>query len=354
MVSYADSITAQELLEAAPDAFIVSNESGDIVLLNEPAERLFGYPSGELLGQKIETLIPARFRGVHRDHQADYFHHTRRRPMGVGPELYGLKKDGTEFPVEINLSPLKTARGTFAISAIRDITERKRAEAERAKAIRERAQAAEVELIRERARLVETSHAAIAARALSQRMSHLAQHDALTALPNRLLLRDRLGRAITLARRYGRRLALLFLDVDHFKQINDSLGHAMGDQLLRSVAERLHACVRQSDTVSRYGGDEFLILLPEMDDPASAASSARKIIAAVTKPHHIARHDLRITVSIGISVYPGDCDDVESLIDHADAAMYVAKEHGRNAYRFFAQDMNVQATERQSPAEHLA
>jgi len=354
MVSHAGSITAQELVEAAPDALIVSNEAGDIVLLNQPAERLFGYPRGELLGQKIEVLMPARFRAVRLDHQADSLHHTRRRPMGMGQELYGIRKDSTEFPIEINLSPLKTARGTFVVSAIRDITERKRAEAARAEAIRARAQTAESELIRERARLVETSRAARAARALSQRMSHLAQHDALTALPNRLLLRDRLGRAITLARRYRRRVALLFVDLDHFKQVNDSMGHAMGDQLLRSVAERLQACVRQSDTVSRYGGDEFLILLPELDDPVSAGVSARKIIAAATMPHHIAQHNLRITVSVGISVYPDDCDDVESLIDHADAAMYLAKEHGRNAYRFFAQDTDVQPDHRQSGTQRSA
>ena len=348
MVDRTASITAQELLEAVPDAFVVSNGAGEIVLVNEPAERLFGYRRSELLGQPVEILMPARYRAAHLALQDDYFRHAHRRSMSVGPELYGLRQDGTEFPVEINLSPLSTTAGTFVISAIRDISDRKREEAERASLIRERAQIAERNLIRERARLAETSQAASAAREMSRRMSYLAQHDVLTALPNRLLLNDRLGRAITLAHRYGRRLALLFVDVDHFKQINDSLGHAVGDQLLRSVAERLQSGVRGSDTVSRHGGDEFLILLTEIDDAASAAVSARKIIAAATKPYRVGQHDLEISVSIGISVYPDDGQDAETLIKHADSALYKVKGQGRDGYQFFKHDMNAPTVERQS------
>jgi diguanylate cyclase (GGDEF)-like protein len=176
----------------------------------------------------------------------------------------------------------------------------------------------------------------------------LAQHDFLTDLPNRLLLNDRLAQAIALARRDGNQLAVLFLDLDRFKHINDSLGHAIGDQLLQSVAERLAACVRTSDTVSRQGGDEFVILLSKVEHAKDAARSAEKMLAALTTSHRIAQHDLHVTVSIGIGIYPDDGQDAETLVKSADTAMYHAKENGRNNYQFFTQDMNLRAVERQS------
>ena len=180
------------------------------------------------------------------------------------------------------------------------------------------------------------------------RMAHLAQHDALTDLPNRILLNDRLGQAIALARRQGKQLAVMFLDLDRFKHINDSLGHAVGDQLLQSVAKRLTAGVRSSDTVCRQGGDEFVILLADIEHAGDAALSAQKILAALTVPHRIDQRELHVTVSIGISIYPQDGQDADTLIKSADTAMYHAKEGGRNNYQFFEPDMNVQAVERHS------
>ncbi|MHB1231189.1 MAG: putative bifunctional diguanylate cyclase/phosphodiesterase [Burkholderiales bacterium] len=179
-------------------------------------------------------------------------------------------------------------------------------------------------------------------------LDHLAHHDVLTDLPNRTLLQDRLSQAIELARRQGRQLAVMFMDLDQFKHINDSLGHAVGDQLLRSVARRLVACVRQSDTVSRQGGDEFVLLLPSIEQAEDAALSAQKILVALALPHRIDWHDLHIGVSIGISIYPNDGQDAETLIKSADIAMYYAKEGGRNNYKFFEQSMNVLAVQRQS------
>jgi diguanylate cyclase len=167
-------------------------------------------------------------------------------------------------------------------------------------------------------------------------------------LPNRLMLNDRLTQAISLARRNGHQLAVLFLDLDGFKHINDSLGHAIGDKLLQSVAARLSACVRKSDTVSRQGGDEFVILLPEVTHAADAAVSAAKIITELKKVHDIGDHHLRITVSIGVSTYPENGEDAETLIKNADTAMYAAKKLGHDNCCFFRPDMGLNAVERQS------
>ncbi|WP_296442647.1 putative bifunctional diguanylate cyclase/phosphodiesterase [Rhodoferax sp. UBA5149] len=180
------------------------------------------------------------------------------------------------------------------------------------------------------------------------KLDHLAHHDALTDLPNRMLLQDRLNQAIEVARRQCRQLAVMFMDLDRFKHINDSLGHAVGDGLLQSVAQRLVACVRQSDTVSRQGGDEFVLLLPYIEHAEDAARSAQKMLAALALPYQIDGNDLHISVSIGISIYPDDGQDAPTLIKCADTAMYVAKENGRNNYKFFEQDMNARAVERQS------
>jgi diguanylate cyclase (GGDEF)-like protein/PAS domain S-box-containing protein len=197
--------------------------------------------------------------------------------------------------------------------------------------------------------------AAIAANTLAQeieeakiQMAHLAQHDVLTDLPNRFLLYDRIAQAIALARRQGKQVAVMFLDLDRFKHINDSLGHAVGDQLLQSVATCLTAAVRSSDTICRLGGDEFVILLAEVEHAQDAMLSAQKIFAALTVPHRIDQLDLHVTVSIGISIYPDDGEDADSLIKSADTAMYHAKEGGRNNYQFFEQAMNLRAIERSS------
>lgn len=179
-------------------------------------------------------------------------------------------------------------------------------------------------------------------------LDHLAHHDALTDLPNRILLQDRLNQAIELACRQGRQLAVMFMDLDRFKYINDSLGHAVGDQLLLSVAQRLMDCVRHSDTISRQGGDEFVLLFPVIEHAEDAALSAQKILATLALPHLIDGHDLHISVSIGISIYPDDGPDAETLTKSADIAMYYVKENGRNNYKFFEQNMNALAVQRQS------
>jgi diguanylate cyclase (GGDEF)-like protein/PAS domain S-box-containing protein len=302
------------LLEAAPDAMVVVNPGGDIVLLNVQAEKTFGYRRDELVGQKVKNIIPEGFaeRLV-----ADALRSTEdalAQQIDTGIEITGRRKNGSEFPIEIMLSPLEGAEGILVTAAIRDITTRKKADAQ---------------------------------------MIHSAEHDFLTGLPNRLLLNDRVGQAILLARRHGNKVAVLFLDLDGFKHINDSLGHTIGDNLLQSVAKRLLSCVRASDTVSRQGGDEFVVLLSEVEKTEDAAIAARRMLQAVAEAHAIDQHELHVTTSIGVSVYPDDGLDAETLIKDADTAMYQAKEDRRQSYQFFTPAMNVRAVERQSIEESL-
>jgi diguanylate cyclase (GGDEF)-like protein len=187
----------------------------------------------------------------------------------------------------------------------------------------------------------------------ARQMAHMAEHDVLTGLPNRALLNDRLERSIALARRQGKKVALMYIDLDHFKNINDSLGHGVGDQLLQSIARRLTGCVRLSDTVSRHGGDEFVVLLADVEDAEGAALTAQKLIDAMVQPHVIGIHRLHVTLSIGISLFPDDGKDIESVVRNADTAMYHAKKHGRNKYQIFTPDMKIRAVKRQSIRQAL-
>jgi diguanylate cyclase (GGDEF)-like protein len=187
----------------------------------------------------------------------------------------------------------------------------------------------------------------------TRQMTHLAEHDFLTGLPIRRLLTDRLAQAITLAQRHGKKVALIYLDLDHFKHINDSLGHEVGDKLLKSVAKRMQAHVRLSDTVSRHGGDEFVVLLPEVDNVQGAVLTAEKLIEAMAEPHLIGNHRLHITLSIGISLYPDVGKDAEEVIRNADIAMYYAKKSGRNRYKVFTPDMNTRSVWRNAIEQGL-
>jgi diguanylate cyclase (GGDEF)-like protein len=222
-----------------------------------------------------------------------------------------IRRDGVETAVEDSIAPIHDRNGvpTGAVFVLRDATR---------------------------------------TRAMTKEITHAAEHDFLTGLPNRILLNDRITQAIAYARRHEIQVAVLFLDLDGFKHINDSLGHAIGDRLLKSISCRLVTCVRGSDTVSRQGGDEFIVLLTEMKEPEGALISATRLLAAVAQPHSIDDHDLHITASIGVSVYPDDGGDAETLIKNADTAMYQAKANGRQCYKFFKPAMNVRAVERQS------
>jgi diguanylate cyclase (GGDEF)-like protein/PAS domain S-box-containing protein len=192
-----------------------------------------------------------------------------------------------------------------------------------------------------------------AAQAMALQLAHSAEYDFLTGLPNRTLLNDRVSQAIDLARRQSKEVSVLFLDLDGFKHINDSLGHLTGDKLLQSISKRLVACVQGQNTVTRQGGDEFVVLLSEVEQSEDTATIARRLLQAVAEPHSIDQHDLFVTASIGVSVYPNDGLDAETLIKNADTAMYQAKENGRQNCQFFKPAMNVRAVERQSIEESL-
>ncbi len=175
----------------------------------------------------------------------------------------------------------------------------------------------------------------------------MPQHDSLTDLPNRIMFNDRLNQAVALADRQQDRIAVLYMDLDRFKHTNDTLGHTIGDALLRAVADRLRDCVRTSDTVSRQGGDEFVVLLPHISDIQHADMIARKVLVAMRAPYTIEGHKLHFTVSMGIAIYPDDGMDVDTLLKNADLAMYQAKDSGRDNVQFYKSELNVRAVERQ-------
>jgi diguanylate cyclase (GGDEF)-like protein/PAS domain S-box-containing protein len=303
---------AQVTLNSIGDAVISTDIEGLVTYLNAIAENLTGWSQKEALGHPVEEVfrfIDSTTRASAPNPLMLAIQHNR--SVSLTPNCVLLRRDGVEAAIEDSAAPIHDRRGKAigAVMVFRDVS---------------------------------------MARAMTLKMSYLAQHDSLTDLPNRVLLHDRLNEAITLSSRYQRKLAVLFLDLDRFKHINDSLGHVVGDRLLQSVARRLFTCVRSSDTVSRQGGDEFVVLLWEVRHAQDPAITAGKILAALREPHLINEHELHITGSIGIVTYPDDGADVETLMKRADIAMYHAKEIGRDNYQFFQPEMNARAVERQS------
>jgi diguanylate cyclase (GGDEF)-like protein/PAS domain S-box-containing protein len=296
------------LLESAPDAMVIVGADGRIVLVNRQAEQLFGWPRSELIDSPVEMLVPAAMRERHRLHREGFSDAPQSRPMGVGLELFGVRRDGSEFPIEISLSPLETDKGMLVSAAIRDITDRKRAQAQ---------------------------------------MAHQATHDALTGLPNRVLLEDRLQQAIVRSQREGTSIAVLFVDVDRLKAVNDTRGHAVGDQLLRTVAERLRAAIRPADTLARIGGDEFVIISEGLGPGQGPRPIADRISIAFREPVELSGTDVVVTVSIGVAI-AGPDGDATTLLRDADVAMYQAKEQGRDQYVVFDETLRAQTAERRA------
>jgi diguanylate cyclase (GGDEF)-like protein/PAS domain S-box-containing protein len=303
---------AQVTLNSIGDAVVCTNVSGIVTFLNPVAEALTGWRADEAIGQPFTHVFRIIDVLDHRravDPMTSVIEKNKTLNLPEGSIL--VRRDGTESPIEDSTAPIHDRRGRVAggVMVFHDVTQ---------------------------------------ARAMSQKLSHLAQYDYLTDLPNRLLLNDRLSQAISVAHRHQQQLAVLFVDVDRFKHVNDSLGHAIGDKLLLSIAQRLVASVRGSDTISRQGGDEFVVLLSSVAHAADAAFSAQKILTVAATPHRVEEHDMQITLSVGISIYPEDGADAETLLKNADIAMLSAKDNGRNNYQFFRPSMNEHALERQS------
>ena len=310
----AENETANVTLDLIGEAVLRTDILGNVTYLNRVAEKMTGWSREEALGRPVVDvlrIIDGVSGGAARNAVEIVIQEDQTASVtGTCTNCILVRRDGFEFGIENRVTPIRGRDGsiTGAVVAFHDVSE---------------------------------------ARARSLEMSHLAQHDFLTDLPNRMLFNDRLTQAISLAVRQGRQLALMFVDLDHFKKINDSLGHGIGDKLLQSVAGRLIACVRRTDTVSRLGGDEFVILLSQVEHAEDAAFSARKILRSLAAPHLIDNRSLDINVSIGVSTYPSDGPDAESLMNKADTAMYEAKQLGRNNYQFFRRDMHARLADRQ-------
>ncbi len=308
---YQEKTRAEIALNSISDAVLCTDIFGNVDYLNIAAEKITGWTREEAQGNPISTVFQI-INASTRQHDQNPVEMVLKMnvPAGLNADTILIRKDGAEVPIEDSVSPIHDSDGklTGAVIVFHDVS---------------------------------------AAQAMAMKMAHLAQHDFLTNLPNRVLLNDRIAQAITLAKRLDTQFAVLFLDLDNFKHINDSLGHATGDQILQQVTQRLNTCVRNSDTVSRQGGDEFVILLSEGKYGEDAALTANKMLTVLSMPYSVNGSELHITTSIGISIYPADGPDAETLIKNADTAMYHAKRKGRNNYQFFRNDMNVRAIERQ-------
>jgi len=405
------------LIESTPDAMVITDSNWRIRLINRNAEALFDYTRNELIGQRLDILVPL-------DAGTDYA-----PGLGKVRELWAVTRNGRRFPVSLAVGLIETANGPLYSATLRDISAHKRSEDEMQlmamvfsnsteaiiitdarnriiaanpaftrltgyqpeevigqdpkilsagmtpKAVYEemwegilqrgswqgelwdRRKTGEaypkwlsITTVRDRGGKISHyigSFVDITERKASEeKYRHLAHHDPLTDLPNRFSLHQRLEQALGFCKRNKKQLALMLIDLDRFKIINDTLGHHVGHQLLIQVAQRLTRTVRDSDIVARLGGDEFVIVLPSIDSPADAAHVAEKLVRSVSEPYLIDGFEQRTSPSIGICLYPDDALEVGGLIKNADVAMYDAKARGRGNYQFFREDMNVAALER--------
>ena len=315
-----------------------------LVRTNPRMETIFGYAPGEVNGQSTRIIFPTD-ESFERMGRALYS-----APIGAAPfqgDMQLRRKDGSLFWARLlgtPLDPLDHERGWIFV--VEDISEQRQA-----KEALERARDELERRVRERTAELASTNEKLRVeigerRQAEERARHLANHDVLTGLPNRRLLKDRLGQALALAHRRDKSVAVMFVDLDRFKAINDTLGHEVGDKLLVAVAERLKRVLREGDTVARVGGDEFVVVLPELGKDRDAAVVARKILDLLAEPFLVESHELPVTPSIGIAVAPGDGDDPETLLRHSDAAMYEAKAAGRNTFHFHGEAAHQAASRR--------
>jgi len=285
------------VLGAVRDAIITIDQKGNVQSINAAGERIFGYPKTHVLGQNIKMLMPKQYADHHDNYLDRYVTTGESEILNSSMEFEGQHANGAIFPIELTVTEMREGNQRLFTGVIRDITERKKA---------------------------------------LEKIHHLAHHDALTNLPNRNLYIERVERAIYRAERSNKPLALMFVDLDKFKPINDELGHEAGDAVLKTVAERMLSCVRQSDTVARFGGDEFVAILENLDHADSAAVVAKKVISKLMESIETpGGQHATVGASIGISIFPKDGKTLDELARAADEAMYAVKEEGRNNFKFY-------------------
>ena len=450
------------ILDTVADAIITINDVGEILSFNKAAEHIFGYSLQEVLGENISIIVPEPHRSQHDQYLKNYLKTGKQKIIGtVNREESGVRKDGSEFPLELAVTELRHGSKRFYTGILRDITHRKKAEADLRRAhselemrveertrdltqeITERHRAEDglrlagevIESLAEGVAIIDQdfritsinpayttisgytpkdllghhpiNHAALSkdgiqyknmiagleergkwegefwnlrkdgekyAERLSvttisnpdddvrqfaaiisditkrkqdeERILYQANYDNLTSLPNRTLFHDRLEQGIVNMKRSDKSLGLMFIDLDGFKLVNDTLGHDIGDLLLKEAADRLEECVRDGDTVARLGGDEFTIIMPNLDDHRNAPLLAQRVLDSLAAPFHLNGHETFISGSIGITIFPDDATSAHSLLKNADAAMYRAKEKGKANFQFFTTDMNQEVEDR--------
>ena len=284
------------ITNSANDAITMMDNNGNISYWNPAAQSILGYTSAEAIGKNLhELIVPERFLPAHLAAFPEFQKTGQGNAIGKTLELAARRKDGQEIDVALSLSAVKIKGAWHSVGIIQDITERKKAE---------------------------------------EQIKHLATHDLLTDLPSLRLAKDRLSLALNMARRYKKAVALMFVDLDGFKAVNDTLGHDAGDYVLKQVAQRLLSCVRETDTVARFGGDEFLIIATEINAPENAAQIAEKVIQLVSQPVIFNGQQAVVGASIGIALFPDHGEDMDQLIKQADEAMYRVKNAGKNGFRF--------------------
>lgn len=305
------------ILQSIGDAVVVTDAAGLVEYLNQPAQKLMGWTQQAAQGKplvEVFHLLNAKTREPVIDPVARVLHETKISAHDGLAVL--IAHDGRELMIEDSAAPVRDERGNIngVVMVFRDITAQKAAQSQ---------------------------------------IAQLVYHDHLTGLPNRRLLQDRVEKAISKAERRRGRMALLQVDLDHFKVINDTLGHELGDMLLSVAGNRLASCVSDQDTIARTGGDEFVVLLADIKSANDAAAAAQKILQELSAPYHVDDTQLHSTPSIGISIYPEDGEDFVMLMKHADAAMYHTKESGRASYRFYTEEMNIRTLERLTVENNL-
>ena len=288
--------TLRGILSTLSDSVITIDERGVIQSANPATETVFGYKVREVIGKNVGILMPESEDDHHDDYISEHLRTGEGRVIGQVVEREARHKEGHTFPIDISVTKLRRGEHWLFIGVIRDITERKEAE---------------------------------------RRIHHMAHHDSLTGLPNRNLLDDRLERALLRVRRAHEQMALMYIDLDKFKPINDTLGHDAGDVVLKTVAKRMQSCLRKSDTVARVGGDEFVIILESPGGIVDPKTVSDKLLEEVPKPIPVGDKVCAVGCSIGIAMFPDDADNLHDLSRCADEAMYAVKEAGRNHYVFF-------------------